>query len=1081
MNSVIEWFTKNSVAANILMFAIVGIGIWSATERVVLQEFPDYPSRVISVSVSYPGSTPTEVEQAIVTRIEEAVFDLEGIKEMTSNSNSNSGTVNLEIIDGYDMSKAFDAIQTRVDGIRTFPVEAERPQVTMPEIRQRAITVVLAGDLSETELKRLGEQTRDEIISIEGISHASLKAVRPYEISIEVSESTLREYGLTLSDLTNAIRAHSLDLSAGRIRTEGGDIMLRTTQQAYTQEEFARIVVVTREDGTRLTLGDIALVSDGFDETPIVSRFNGKRAVAIDVNRTGTQNILELGESVRNYIEELRTRLPDGITVEYWQDDSQRIAERLNTLKGSAIFGFFLVIVVLSLFLRPSLALWVSLGIPIAFAGAFYILPFMGITLNLITLFAFILVLGIVVDDAIVTGENVYQRMQEGEDSLTAAIKGTQEVAIPVIFGVLTTIAAFYPLTMLTGWRGNIFRQIPYVVIPVLLFSLIESKLILPSHLKHCHPINNANTAKKNFLIRFQRGFANGLEYMVDRFYRPMLKIVLEYRYAVAAIFIAVLAIFAARIVAGQLPFSPFPRIPRDTINITLNMPVGTSFESTQSVVDRIEKAAIELRDSYRERFKVDVIEDIFATAGGRPYSSWRSSTGVAEQGEVVIQMAPSSETGVDIGSWQITNELRQRVGPVPEAEQLSFSFARGSDRVLDVQLSGPRIEELIEASKELQKKLTTYQGLYDIEDSFQRATEELELELKPQAVHLGVTARQLASQVRQAFYGSEAQRIQRGRDDIRVMVRYPESERKSLAALHTMMIRTSDGTEVPFEEVAQIVPGKSLPSIQRFDRNRIISITADGREGEISAEEIRAELEKGFLPQLVGKYSGMNYEFRGGAAESADNNRELTQGIWLVLIIIFVLLAIPFRSYVQPLIVMTAIPFGIIGAITGHELMDMIYTSILGWEASPVSMVTMMSILGMLALSGVVVNDSLVMVDFINQRQKEGMSLYDAVCLAGVKRFRPILLTSLTTFAGLLPLMFESSRQAQFLIPMAVSLGWGVLFATFITLFLVPVTNLVVNDVANFFRWVYGKETVESTPEDAAITASEQSAELPK
>ncbi|MDQ8201875.1 efflux RND transporter permease subunit [Pelagicoccus sp. SDUM812003] len=1075
MHKLIEWFTKNSVAANLLMFAIVSVGIYSAFNVIVLREHPDYPSRNISVNVPYPGSTPREVEQAIITRLEEALYDVEGIKEMTSTATSSSGSVNLEIEEGYSMSDALDKIKNRVDSIRTLPVEAERPSVSMPEFRERVITVVVSGELSEMELKRLGEEIRDEITGIPGITIASLKATRPYEIAVEISERSLREHGLTFDDITNAIRTHSLDLSAGRIRTEGGDVMLRTTQQAYTQEEFADIVAFTRSDGTKIKLGEIAHVSDGFDETPIISRFDGKRSIAIDVYRVGSQNILELGSAVKDYLLNKQKELPEGISLSYWRDDSQRIADRLNTLKGSAIFGYVLVVGVLSLFLRPSLAFWVALGIPIAFSGAFFLLPYMGISLNLITLFAFILVLGIVVDDAIVTGENVYQRMQQGEDSLTATIKGTQEVAIPVVFGVLTTIAAFYPLVNMTGWRGNIFKQIPFVVIPVLIFSLIESKLILPAHLKHCRPINNQNTAKKNILTRFQRGFATGLERFVEKFYRPALEVALRYRYAVLAIFLGLLGIFVARFMAGHMPYTTFPRIPQDSVTATLHMPIGTSFEKTKEVVDRIEQAAFTLREQMKQENGVDVIDHIFATAGGRPFSSWRSIAGVPEQGEVVIELVPESESGLAIGSREISMRLRQLVGPVPEAETLDIAFSWGGGDAVNVQLEGPRIDELVEASKALQKKLATYSGLYDIQDTFQRATEELELELKPQASLLGVNARQLASQVRQAFYGAEAQRIQRGRDDVRVMVRYPESERRSLAALHSMMIRTQDGTEVPFEEVAKIIPGKSLPSIQRFDRNRIIRVTAAGDETDIDEEAIQMELETEFLPELVSGYSGMRFTLQGNAAQTRDNNRELMNGIYLVLVVIYVLLAIPFKSYIQPFIVMTAIPFGVVGAVMGHDLMNFIYTTILQWDSSPVSNVTMMSILGMLALSGVVVNDSLVMVDFINQRRKEGMSLADAVRLAGVKRFRPILLTSLTTFAGLLPLMFESSRQAQFLIPMAVSLGWGIIFATFITLFLVPVGNLIVGDIGGFLKWLYSSDGQDEQVKGIEVAANAQ------
>lgn len=1061
MDKIVEWFAKNSVAANLLMAALVGLGVYAAFNQVVLQEFPDYPSRDISVTVPYRGSTPQEVEIGIVTRLEEALFDVQGIEEMRSTATASQGRVDLEIEEGYDLRLALDDIKGRVDSINTFPVDAERAQVTMPEHRERTITVMLAGDLSEMELKQLGERTRDEIIALPGISIASLKAARPYEISVEISEATLREHGLSFDDIVNAIRAHSIDLSAGRIKSEGGDIMLRTSQQAYSRAEFGGIVVLTLADGSKLTLDDIAVVTDGFEETPIISRFDGRRGIAIDVYRVGTQNIIELGTTVKDYLETLKTRVPEGITVEYWNDDSARILDRLNAMKSSAIFGFVLVVIVLSLFLRPSLAFWVALGIPIAFAGAFFILPLIGVTLNLITLFAFILVLGIVVDDAIVTGENVYQRMQGGEDSLTAAIKGTQEVAVPVIFGVLTTIVAFYPLMLMTGWRGNFFKQVPYVVIPVLLLSLVESKLILPAHLKHCRPLGKTRP-EHGFLTRAQRAVARGLESFVEKRYRPLLELCLQYRYVVAALFMSLLAIFVVRVLTGHMLFTPFPRIPRDTVTATLYMPAGTAFESTKAIVDRMEIHALELKREVNERFDVEVVKHVLASSGGRPFGGgWGSTSGVAEEGEVVVELASAEESGAAYGAWDFTNELRRRIGPVPEAEQLTLAFAQSNDEVVNVQLAGPNIDELVAVSRELQRRLATFEGLYDIEDSFKRATEELELQLKPQAVHLGVTARQLASQVRQAFFGAEAQRVQRGRDDIRVMVRYPESQRKSLAALRSMMIRTADGTEVPFEEVAEVVPGRSLPSIRRFDRNRVLNVTADGDETKVDVEAIQMELEKDILPQLLMGHPSVTFSLEGRAAQTRDNNAELLRGVGFVLVAIYVLLAIPFRSYIQPFIVMSAIPFGIVGAVFGHQLMSAVY-EMLGYAFNPASSLTMLSILGMLALSGVVVNDSLVMVDFINRRRAEGMPLQLAVRLAGVKRFRPILLTSLTTFVGLLPLMFENSQQAQFLIPMAISLGWGVIFATFITLFLVPVITLIVDDSQIALRWIYDRPSPE-------------------
>ena len=1065
MNGIIAWFTRNGVAANLLMLAILGGGIWSGSNKIILQEYPEFPSRSISVSVSYRGSTPGEIEQAIVTRLEESLYDIEGIKEMDARASASTGSVTLEIEEGYNLSEKLDEVTNRVATIRTFPPEAERPQISLRTRSERVITMVLSGDLSERELKVLGEQIRDEVSNIPGITLAALKAVRPYEIAIEVSESTLRQYGLSFDQITRAIRASSVDLSAGSVKTETGRILLRTNQQAYNHADYSKITILTRSDGTKVTLGDIATVTDGFDETPIISKYNGKRAIAVDVFRTGMQNIIEIGDDVKDFIAVKQQQLPDGITLSYWSDDSERIKIRLATLTDSAIFGFILVVIILSLFLRPTLAFWVAWGIPIAFAGTFFVLPYMGMSLNLMTLMAFITTLGIVVDDAIVTGENVFQHMQRGEKPLAAAIKGTQEVAIPVMFGVLTTMAAFYPLMLQSGTRGSIFKNIPMVVIPVLLFSLIESKLILPAHLKHCTHLGDKNE-KQNIFTKFQRFFADGLETFILKVYRPILNVTLDHRYLSASLFIGFLFVFVALVLGDRIGYRGRTNTPQDTTTITLQMPAGTNFEVTKQKVDMIEAVALNLKKDVNERFGMTVIQNVFATAGGQPFGDGfgrRSSSGVDELGEVLIELTPSETREADYGSRDLVLDMRTLTPPIPEAEMLNFSFGRGGGRAaMTFELVHPNIDMLKSASYDLQKKLATMEGLFDITDSYERANDEFELDLKPEAEYLGVTATNLAQQVRTAFFGSEAQRIQRGRDEVRVMVRYPEEERRSLGSLQTMMIRTANGTEVPFGTVAEIIPGKSLPSIQRVDRKRIIQVSADGDAETLDIETMEAEILEEFLPELAAtKYPGMEFGVRGFGAEARDNQKEMIMGIYFILAVIYALLAIPFRSYFQPIIVMSAIPFGVVGAIVGHWIMAVCF----GWNNGD-AIVTQTSIFGMMALSGVVVNDSLVMVHYMNSKTKEGMTLNEAVRTAGVRRFRPILLTSLTTFFGLLPLMFEDSPQAAFLVPMAISLGWGIVFATIVTLILIPVLVLVYNDLLMAFYKIYNIDPHHSDEE---------------
>lgn len=1076
MHKTIAWFARNGVAANLLMIAIVGGGIWSLSDRIILQDFPEVPDRTITVSVSYRGSTPREIEQAIVIRLEEALHDIEGIDQMDSMANSSSGRVVLDFEEGYDLNEKLNEVTNRVSTISTLPPEAERPQISLRNSSERVITIVLAGNLTEKDLKKMGEQIRDEVANMPEISLASLKAIRPYEIAIEISEKSLRQYGLTFADVTRAIRASSIDLSAGSIKTDSGRILLRADQQAYNHEDFSAITLIIKEDGTKIKIGDIATVIDGFDETPIVARHNGRLAIAIDVFRTGNQSIIVIGDKIKQYIEIKQSQLPDEIELGYWSDSSERVRSRLSTLTKSALLGFILVLGILALFLRPSLALWVAWGIPVAFCGSFFLLPFLGVTINVVVLLAFIITLGIVVDDAIITGENVYQHMQQGSKPLTAAIKGTQEVSVPVIFGVMTTMVAFYPLSLMSGRFGAFFTNIPLVVLPVLLFSLIESKLILPAHLKHCtHLMDSGNS--RNPFTRFQLFFSEGLQNGILKFYRPFLNVALNHRYTSVSIFVCFLLVFIGLILGGRIGYTQRPSVPRDTTAVTLQMPSGTSFETTLEKVNLIEAAALQLRNDVNERYGADVIPNIFATAGGQPFgsnlfSSGENQAGIDELGEVVLEIGSLESQKFGYTSRQLAEELRKLVPPIPEAERLSYSFERGgSGGALTFELIHPDIDLLKAASAELQRKLESFEGLYDIIDTYENANEEYNLALKPEAEFLGLTATNLAQQIRSAFFGSEAQRIQRDRDEIRVMVRYPEAERRSLASLQNMMIRTANGTEVPFETVAEVIPGKSLPSIRRVDRNRIIQVSADGDTNKLDIESIELEILEEFLPNLVAtKYQGMGFEVRGRAAEARDNNREMTAGIYFVLAVIFALLAIPLRSYFQPLIVMSAIPFGVVGAIMGHWLMALIFN----WNGGEVRLYQS-SIFGMMALSGVVVNDSLLMVHFMNAKIKAGMALNEAVRLAGVRRFRPILLTSLTTFFGLLPLMFDPQPSSSFLIPMAISLGWGIIFATTITLVLIPVLVLIANDIKQLMCKLYNIDphAVEEEDEEEVLQSA--------
>ena len=1037
MKGMIAWFARNDVAANLLMVTLLALGAWALSAKIPLEVFPAFELRTVVVRVPFPGATPAEVEEGITVKIEEAIQDLDGIKQLRSTAVESLGTVVVEVDTRFDPRELMNDVKARVDAVSTFPADAERPVVYVPEIRRDVITVVISGDLPEHELRLVAERVRDELVDLEEITQVELDGVRPYEISIEISEQTLRQYNLTLEQVASAVRRTSLDLAAGSVRTTGGEVLIRTQGQARAGSEFEDIVV-RGESGARLTIKDLGVVRDGFSEDPLEFRYNGRSAAFIDVYRVGEQSAIEVARVVRDYIASPPGWLPPGVQLDYWRDQSRVVQARLNTLLKSALQGGILILVLLTLFLRPAVALWVVVGIPVAFMGGIALMPVLGVTINLISLFAFILVLGIVVDDAIVTGENIFTRLQKGEDPLQASIKGTQEIAVPVTFGVLTTVVAFMPLLMIEGVRGQIFAQIPLIVIPVLLFSLVESKLILPAHLKHVRIRNGASDGP---LSRLQAAIQRGLERGTQAAYTPVLRASLRNRYLAGTIFAAVAIILFSIAIGGHLRFIFFPRIQAETASATLTMPPGTPFNATAAAVRRINAEAETLRERYRDpETGESVIKRVLSSIG----SAGGGSTPRTDVGRVVFEIVPPEERTLEVTSSDLVREWRQAIGPIPGAKELSFrAEIGGGGSPLDIQITGPDFGPLRTLAGQVRERLQTYPGVFDITDSFEDGKQEIKLRIRPEAELLGITLDDLARQVRHAFFGFEAQRIQRGREEVRVYVRYPQSERRSLDNLATMRIRTPAGLEVPFGEVASAEYGRGFAQIRRVDRNRTINVTADVNKETADIEAIKRDINE-FLADAVPGYAGVSFTLEGEAREQRESFGSLGYGLLFVLFVIYALLAIPFRSYVQPLIVMSVIPFGAAGAMLGHMIMGM--------------SLTIMSLMGMLALTGVVVNDSLVLVDYINRRRAEGMPLMEAVSTAGAARLRPVLLTSLTTFAGLTPLIFEKSTQAQFLIPMAVSLGFGILFATFITLLLVPLNYLVLEDLRRMVHRLTGR-----------------------
>ena len=1041
----IDWFARNHVAANLLLFSIIIGGLISLKTALKLDLFPEIEPDVINVFVPLRGATPEDMELGVAIRIEEAVQDLEGIDRIVSRSVEGSARVSIEVDSDYAPRELLNDIKNRVDSINTFPADTEKPVVSLAQRTRPVMSVVVAGNYSEREIRSFAEQVRDDLLRIDGVTQIGLDAVRKYEISIEASQDRLREFNLTLADIARSVQRSSLDISAGNVRTDGGDVLIRSKGQAYRRAQFEDIVVKTNPDGSIIRVADVAEVNDGFEEVLLQAGFNGEFAAMIQVFRVGDQDVIDIAQKVKDYIAARQATLPAGMILDYWNDRSSFLKARLGTLVKNGIQGSILVIVLLAMFLRPAVAFWVFIGIPVSFLGALMLMPLGGVTINMLSLFGFIVVLGIVVDDAIVTGENIYTRLREGGDPLVASIQGTKQVAVPVTFGILTTIAAFSPLAFVEGRMGDFMGTIPAVVIPCLVFSLIESKFVLPAHLKTVRVRNDPATLSG--FSRFQQRFADGFEQFILDYYRPLLRYSLNNRYSVIAAFLGFLVLTLTLVLSGWARFVFFPRIEGDIATVTLTMPVGTPFQVTDRHMQRITDAAFELKRKYTNGEGGEpIIRNILSTTGSANIQTTGGPGGTQSSGDsygqVIIETVPSDERLTDIRTNDLLMEWRRKIGGIPGAESLTYraELIRTGDPI-DIQFSARSLETLAKIGEQVKQRLATYPTVFDIADSLSDGKEELQIELTPQGHVLGLTRAAIVNQVSQAFRGFEAQRIQRGRDDIRVIVRLPREERRTTATLDEYLITAPDGRQVPLSHVATLTPGKGPATITRIDRERTMTVSADIDKQQTNMTVLREDLDR-YLQALITRYPGVTYTFEGEAREQRESFASLQLGMVAILFVIYVLLALPLKSYVQPLIVMSVIPFGVIGAIWGHWIM--------GRELSFPSM------LGVMALAGVVVNDSLVLVDFINQKRAQGMAVRDAVLNAGVVRFRPVMLTSLTTFFGLLPLLFEKSVQAQFLIPMAISLGFGILFATAITLIMVPANVIIVEDIHKFINPAY-------------------------
>lgn len=1043
MKGVVTWFAENHVAANLLMLFIL-IGGLVVGMGIKLEVFPETAMDFIVISTFYPGASPEEVESSVVRQVEESVAGLAGIKRLSASVRESVGSVTIEVIKDWDLKKLVSEVKAEVDRINTFPEEAETPVVQEITRRNQVISIAVYGDVREGVLKHITENIRDDVTNLPGITMANLTGVRKGEIQVEISETTLRRYHLTLSQVADAIRRASLDLPAGSVKTASGEILIRTKGRRYYADKYRDVAIISRTDGTTVTLGQIAALKDGFEDIDVFTRFQGKSAAMVNVYSVADQNALTVASSVKQYIEGIRPTLPAGVEIAFFNDMSAILKSRINLLLKNMTYGLILVILLLGFFLKWRLAFWVTLGIPISFAAGLMALPQFDISINMVSLFAFIMVLGIVVDDAIIVGENIFRRHEEGEGAFHGAVDGALEVGRPVVFAVLTSIVAFWPLLHAGGMMGKIMRNIPVVVIAVLAASLVECLLILPAHLTRSRQAaldREKDSDKEGRVSRWLKGVIQGP-------YTRLVHLCVRWRYATVAVGIVFLMLSFGLWQGGIVKFVFFPRLEGDILMCSLTMPVGKPVSRTEEVVTHLENAARKVlmeADEERPEGSPPLFEYSFSLIGAQ--NNQMGPMGSSEVGphlaQVMIQLLESEER--DLTATELNNRWREATGYIPDAESITFSAEmHGAGNAVQVNLSLDDNEKLTMAAEELKEELKKYPGTFDIMDSYLPGKKEMQLKLKPTARSLGLTLTNLAAQVRHAFYGAEALRLQRGEDEVKVMVRYPEAERKSLADVENMRIRTPAGLEVPFNQVAEVTMERGFASLQRVQRQRVITVYGSVDETVTNSSELRSILASRYLPILQSHYPGLRYSMEGEAKEQAESLGDVFRGFFIALFCIYALLAIPFKSFSQPLIVMSAIPFGFIGAIVGHLIM--------GYDLS------MLSLLGAVGLTGVVVNDSLVLVHATNRIRDRGASAYDAITEAGPLRFRAIILTSLTTFAGLIPILLERSMQARFMIPMAISLGFGVIFATGISLILVPCLYMVREDIINLLARIWGK-----------------------
>jgi len=1032
MMGLIAAFARNRVFANIVLVLIFLAGA-IATLSMIRETFPEFSLDMITITVPYPGADPEEVEEGISRKIEEALEGLEGIKQLDTRSSENVGTATIEVLENYDVNEVLDRVRSKVDSISTFPVDAERPIITELLLRDTVMFLSLSGEMSERRLKEWAERTKDELQQLPEVSQVEIFGARDYEIAIEVSEERLREYGLTFAEVASAVRRSNLNLAGGTLRTQGEEIRVRTMGRKYTGEELSRIVVLARPEGEIITLDRLATINDGFTEDPIDVSVNGQPAILVNILKTQEEDTLKIARTVREFVARKQHQLPQGVHLTILYDGSEILQDRIDLLVKNGIIGLAIVFLLLWVFLDLRLSFWAGMGMPISIAGAMAILWAMGGTLNMISLFGFIMVLGIVVDDAIVVGEAIYVHRKRGEPPLKAAVEGVREVGLPVIAAVTTTIAAFVPLLYVGGIMGKFIFVLPVVVIACLAISLVECLILLPAHLNHLPDPNVEIRGRhpwKRAAKKFHRFTTRGLEWFVEHLYTPFLNQALHWRYVALCSMITILLLTLGFIQSGMLKFEVFSSIDGFVITSTAEFPSGTPPEVTREALENIEAALLRIAQRTQTVSGKPLIKN-YLTLVGQTFDTIPQSG--PNLGSVQAILLDSEERGIHSDDLMV--QWEKEIGAIPGIQSLTFSGLQAGPpgAPIEVWLQGQDMERILAAAADLKERLRQFDGVYQIRSDFSPGKNEMRLELKPEARALGLTVDDLARQVYAGYYGEEALRLQRGRDDVRVKVRYPADERSRLSDLERIRIRTPAGHEVPLLSVADIRFSPGYSTITRTDGMRRVAVSADIDSNKANANEIFAELKRGYFGQLQRRFPGVFVSLQGEQKKMRESLGSLYVSYPLALLGIFIIIATMFRSYIQPVVIMFTVPFGIIGAAVGHLL--------LGYDLS------LMSVFGIVALAGVVVNDAIILIERINENLAEGMPFFQAILQGGARRFRAVFLTTLSTIGGLTPLILETNLQARFLIPMALSIAAGVGFATVLTLVMIPSLLVILND----------------------------------